>query len=325
MRGRYRITEPLGRGARVFRGVAEASNGPSRDVAIRRMPPNLTKNQRFLAMMLDDMRASLPLRHANIVEIVDIAKTPDDEYFVVTEYVDGCDLKTLVSRRKHIRVPQVLQIVVESCKGLAHAHSVDVIHRDVSPRAVLLGARGEVKLVDFGLAKVNSQIEASDPGIVKGKFSYLSPEAASGLDVDHRADVFAAGIVLWELVAGRRLFLGQTDYQTVELIREARVAAIADLDPALDTIIRKALSRDVAARFRTAREFGDALERYALSRDIKLTSSETGMLVGDVKYEVDCERSAQEIDRSRVARVQESVSHMVSILDRDTGTPGPWN
>jgi eukaryotic-like serine/threonine-protein kinase len=122
-----------------------------------------------------------------------------------------------------------------------------------------------------------------------------------------------------------RLFLGQTDYQTVELIREARVPEIAELDPALDTIIRKALARDVATRFQTAREFGDALGRYAVSRDVNLKASETGMLVRDVKYEVDYERSAQEIDRSSLARVQESASHMVSILERDARTSGPWN
>jgi serine/threonine-protein kinase len=181
-----------------------------------------------------------------------------------------------------------------------------------------------VKLVDFGLAKANAQIESSDPGIVKGKFSYLSPEAACGLDVDHRADVFAAGIVLWELVAGRRLFLGETDYQTVELVRDARVPAVEDLDPALETIVRRALARDVGARFQSARDFGDALAQYASSREIKLAPAEIGKMVGDVKFEIDYERSAKPIDQERLIRVQAEVAEMISILD-DTDRPDNLN
>jgi serine/threonine-protein kinase len=256
----------------LFRGAAESSEGEKRDVAIMRVPP-LTKNQKFVAMFLGDMRVALQLKHPNTVEVLDIAKTPGDAYFVVTEYVEGCDLRTFVARQKHIAIQHVLHLVIECCRGLAYAHSVEVIHRDVSPRAVLLGTNGEVKLADFGLAKVNSQIESSDPGIVKSKFSYLSPEAASGIEVDHRADVFAAGIVLWELLAGRRLFLGQTDYQTVELTRAARIPAIEELDPSLDAIVRKALARDTDARFQSASDFGDAIAQYALSRDIKLAPS----------------------------------------------------
>jgi len=204
MGARYRITEPLGRGTRVFRGIAESSDGRTRDVAIARVVPSLPNNQKFAAMILDDVRAAASLHHANVVDLVDVGRTPEGAYFVVTEYVEGCDLKTFVSRRKRVALPHVLHVVVECCKGLAYAHSLDVIHRDVSPRALLLGTKGEVKLMDFGLAKANVQIESSDPSILKGKFSYLSPEAASGLEVDHRADVFAVGIFLWELVARER-------------------------------------------------------------------------------------------------------------------------
>jgi serine/threonine-protein kinase len=292
---------------------------------IARAAASLPGNQPFAALLLDDLRASVSLHHPNIVELVDIARTPEDAYFVVTEYVDGCDLQTLVARTKRIAPAHVLHVVVECCKGLAHAHARDVIHREVSPRAVLLGTRGEVKLVDFGLAKANAQIESSDPGIVKGKFSYLSPEAASGREVDHRVDVFAAGIVLWELLAGRRLFLGQTDYQTVELVRDARVPAIDDLDPALDAIVRKALARDVDARFHRATDLGDALARYAVTRDIELAASETAKVIRDVKFQVDYERSAKRMDHGSLADIQESVSRMVSILDEDQGKSEPWN
>src|SRR6266513_2654846 len=191
MRERYTITERLDHGgmAEVFRGVSESMEGVKKSVAIKRILPNLTKNQKFISMFLDEARLSLFLQHANIVQVFDISRTPDNAYFLVMEYVDGCNLKSLI------------------------------VHRDISPPNILLSKNGEIKLVDFGLAKANSQIESTDPGVVKGKFSYLSPEAASGLEVDSRADVFAVGIILWELFTGRRLFYGDTDYQTVELVR----------------------------------------------------------------------------------------------------------
>jgi serine/threonine-protein kinase len=188
-----------------------------------------------------------------------------------------------------------------------------------------MGTNGEVKLVDFGLAKANSQIESSDPGAAKEVFSYLSPEAASGREVDHRVDIFAAGIVLWELLAGRRLFVGPTDYQTVELIRAARIPAIDDLDPALDAIVRKALAHDFAARFQSAAELGAALAQYAVSRGIELARAETAKLVRDVKFEVDYDRSAKPIDRAALMRVQDSANRMVSILEHQSGQGGAWN
>jgi serine/threonine-protein kinase len=309
----------------VFRAVAEFDDGHSQDVALTRLVPSLTKNQKFVAMLLDDMRAALSLHGSNIVQVVDIARTPEDEYFVVAEYVDGCDLRTFSSRRNRIALQHVLQVAVQCCKGLAHAHSLGVIHRNLSPRAILLGTKGEVKLVDFGLAKANSQLESSDPGVAKEKFSYLSPEAASGREVDHRVDIFAAGIVLWELLAGRRLFVGPTDYQTVELIRAGRIPTIDGLDPVLDTIVRKALARDHAERHQSATELGAALAQYAASRGIELASSETAKLVRDVKFEVDYERSAKPIDRAALVQVQDRANRMVSILEGQSGQGGPWN
>src|SRR5262249_9783192 len=152
---------------------------------------------------------------------------------IVMEYVDGANLKGVIEHNrkvgKRIAVARCLYMMMEVCKGLAYAHDVQdpesgkalgIVHRDISPPNILLSKMGEVKLVDFGLAKATSPIETTDPGVVKGKFSYLSPEAASGQEVDHRADIFAVGILLWEMLTGKRLFYGETDYQTVELVRQ---------------------------------------------------------------------------------------------------------
>src|SRR5262249_25115212 len=128
---------------------------------------------------------------------------------------------------------------------------------------------GEVKIVDFGLAKANSQLEKSEPGIIKGKFSYLSPEAAMGQDVDHRTDIFAVGIILWELLAGQRLFLGETDFQTVKKVQQAVIPPVSQhnkkVTPELERILTKTLARDPNVRYSSARDLGRDLSRYMFS------------------------------------------------------------
>ncbi|MGZ3439835.1 MAG: serine/threonine protein kinase, partial [Polyangia bacterium] len=158
-----------------------------------------------------------------------------------------------------------------------------IVHRDISPPNILVSKRGEVKLVDFGLAKATSQLETTDPGVVKGKFSYLSPEAASGKDVDRRADIFAVGILLYELLTGKRLFYGETDYQTVELVRQAKVPPLAaqnpEVTPELEQVVRKALARDLNQRFQSAGDLQDALAQYLFSQRLKVTSRDIEQLV----------------------------------------------
>lgn len=298
---KYRITERIDAGgmAEVFRGVGESIQGFKKSVAIKRILPHLTKNRKFTSMFLDEARLSLHLQHANIVSIFDIGMAGDGasaSYFIVMEYVDGTHLKGLVEslRRqgKQLTVPQVLYIMMQVCAGLAYAHDfadpetgrpLGIVHRDISPPNILLSKNGEVKLVDFGLAKATSQLESTDPGVVKGKFSYLSPEAANGKEVDRRADIFAVGILLYELLTGKRLFYGENDYETVERVRLARVPSISqqnpDVEPELEAIVRRALARDLAQRYQTGGELQDALAQYLFSRGMKVTSRDVGELV----------------------------------------------
>src|SRR5262249_29895514 len=150
-------------------GVAESIQGFKKNVAIKRILPSLTKNQKFVSMFLDEARLSLFLQHANIVQVFDISKTPDNAYFLVMEYVDGCNLKALIERQKQkgkrIEVPHAIYLMTECCKALNYAHNLEnpdtgealcIVHRDISPPNILLSKNGEVKLVDFGLAKANS-------------------------------------------------------------------------------------------------------------------------------------------------------------------------
>jgi serine/threonine-protein kinase len=294
---RYRITERVAAGgmAEVFRGVAESMQGFRKNIAIKRILPNLTKNKKFVAMFLDEARLSLSLQHANIVQVFDIGHS-EDTYFIVMEYVDGVDLKALTEWRRRIgrRIPiaHTLYIVMEICKGLSYAHEMlspdtgrplGIVHRDISPPNVLISKQGEVKVVDFGLAKATSQIETTDPGVVKGKMSYLSPEAARGEEVDSRADIFSVGILLYEMLTGKRLFYGETDYQTVELVRNAKIPPLRpqnpQVEPELEDVVRKALARRAEDRYASATDLQDALAHFSYSRGLKVISRDIAELV----------------------------------------------
>jgi serine/threonine protein kinase len=342
MRDRYTITERLDAGgmAEVFRGVAESMEGFKKAVAIKRVLPNLTKNQKFVSMFLDEARLSLFLQHANIVQVFDISKTPDNAYFLVMEYVDGCNLKTLIERQKQrgkrMEIGHTIYLMTECCKALNYAHVLEhpetgeplgIVHRDISPPNILLSKNGEVKLVDFGLAKANSQIESTDPGVVKGKFSYLSPEAASGLDVDHRADVFAVGIILWEMFTGRRLFYGDTDYQTVELVRQARIPSIQalnpEVEPELEQVVRKALARDPDDRYQHAADLGDALSQYQFSRRMKVTARDIAQLVRDAQLEQMRKRSSEPKGSLIDALINDEVQRLSSLVGTEAEAQGP--
>ncbi|WP_428268679.1 serine/threonine protein kinase [Haliangium sp.] len=341
MGDRYTITERLDQGgmAEVFRGVAESLQGFKKSVAIKRILPSLTKNDKFVSMFLDEAKLSLYLQHANIVQVFDIGVT-EASYFLVMEYVDGCNLKALLERLKErdrrIDIALAIYLMLECCKALNYAHHAEnpenheplnIVHRDVSPPNILLSKMGEVKLVDFGLAKANSQIESTDPGVVKGKFSYLSPEAASGLEVDHRADVFAVGIILWEMFTGRRLFYGDTDYQTVELVRQARIPSIAALNPEveqeLEAIVRKALARDPAERYQHAADLGDALAQYLFSRRMKVTARDLAALVKDTQLERMRKRSTEPKESLIDVLIQEEMAKVTSLLE--DGSPATAN
>ncbi|MGE3767660.1 MAG: serine/threonine protein kinase [Kofleriaceae bacterium] len=301
MQPRYTVLERLGGGgqAEVFKGTMESIQGFKKAVAIKRVLPHLTANPQFVAMFLDEARLSLFLQHANVVQVFDISKAADGTYFLVMEYVDGIDLKGLIAHHAQSQTKDLaltLHIINESCKGLHYAHNLEhphtgkplgIVHRDISPPNIMLSKNGEVKVVDFGLAKADSQVENTDEGVIKGKFSYLAPEAIMGLELDARADVFALGIITWEMLTGWRLFSGETPHKTVELVKAARIPSITALnpnvDPELETIVRKALARDRDERYQTAAAFADDIMHYLFSHEIKVTSRNVAAAVREAK------------------------------------------
>ncbi len=317
---RYRVIDRLEAGgmAEVFKGEQASVQGFKKQVAIKRVLPHLAQNRNFIAMFLDEARLGARLNHANIVTVFDIGAA-DNTFFIVMEFVDGCNLKAIVEhyrqQGRRVGLKEAIFITMEACKGLAFAHDLtdddgkllNIVHRDVSPPNLLLSKRGEVKVTDFGLAKATTQLEKTDPGVVKGKFSYLSPEAALGQPVDARTDVFALGILLYEMLAGRRLFLGETDFATVKLVQQAQVPSLSRINPEVDAelerVLGKALEKDLSQRYQTALEFQDALAGYLFAHKLKVTSQDLARLVKSV---VDAKSAA-----AKAARAAEP-----SIIDR---------
>jgi serine/threonine-protein kinase len=285
--------------AEVYVAEAEALAGFTKKVAIKRILPGLLKDERFVRMFLDEARLSLHLTHANIVSVFDIGKS-DNTYFIVMEYVEGTNLKSILeyaaTAGNKMPVPLTVWVVNEILKGLDYAHNlqdektgqpIGIVHRDISPPNILISWNGEVKLTDFGLAKATTQLESTDPGVVKGKFAYLSPEAAHGLDVDHRTDIFAVGILAFEMLTGERLFLGETDYQTVEKVRAADIPNIRQRNPdvpeELETILLKALAQDPKNRYQHCNDLADDLLGVLFSHGLKVSSRDLRSLLAVIR------------------------------------------
>ena len=292
---RYRVIKRLASGgmAEVFVAESAGIEGFKKQVAIKRVLPQLSKKEQFIAMFLDEARLSAHLSHSNVVSVFDIG-VGDGTYFIVMEYVDGADLKAVMDYTKklgrHIPVEAAVYVATRICQGLAYAHELkgdgkplQIIHRDITPANVLMTRHGEVKIVDFGLAKASSQLAASDAGVIKGKFGYLAPETVMEKPVDQRVDVFAVGIILWEMLAGRRLFLGDTDFQTVRLVRDAVIPALPQINRAvpveLDGLVKRALARDPDARYQTAHELGRDLTRFLFRYGAPVSDHELAELV----------------------------------------------
>jgi len=327
---KYEIMERIGAGgmAEVFKASSTSLKGFQKLVAIKRVLPNLTENERFVRMFLDEAKIALPLNHTNIVQTFDLG-IADETYFIVMEYVEGTDLKEIIQElndhRNRLSIPEVGLVAIEICKGLAHAHDkkdpsgeeLDIVHRDISPPNILVSRDGEIKITDFGLAKAKSQAELTDPGVVKGKFGYLSPEAANDEEIDERTDLFAVGILMWEMLTGKRLFLGESDYETLQLVREAEVPPLEEAGRSVpeefEGIIRRALAREVEARFQTARQLGSALAEFLYGFGEPVTSFDLARYVEAVLGER--ERAEEpKLDPADRA-VQREINEFVSVED----------
>jgi serine/threonine protein kinase len=278
---RYELTERIGAGAmaEIFRGKAVAAGGFEKPVAIKRILPHLSQDERFVELLIAEANIVSHLRHRNIVQVFDVGTGPDGQYFLVMELVDGSNLATVQTglERRGKRMPAGLGLYIggEICEALEHAHRAPgpdgkplrLVHRDVSPNNVLLSRSGEVKLTDFGIAKRSEEVSLH--GGVRGKFAYISPEQGSGRSVDARSDVFSVGILLFEMIVGRRLFSGLPDFEALKAVCEGNVPRPRSVDPKLDpkveAILLKALAHNPDERYASASDLGKDLRAYRYS------------------------------------------------------------
>jgi serine/threonine protein kinase len=274
--GKYQLVKRLARGgmAEVFLARQSGPEGFHRQVAVKRILPHLVDSQDFVRMFLDEARLAAQLGHPNVVHIYDFGKV-DEHYFIAMEYVESVHAGTLIKHAEKERLPDVLvaRIGADACAGLNYAHelrdpdgrSLHIVHRDVSPPNLLVSYDGAVKLVDFGIAKAVTCIEQTRPGVVKGKFAYMSPEQTVGQKLDGRSDVFSLAIVLWELLAGKILIPRTDPVDGMRMLRDGRFPPIEkerpDLPPHLAGAINRAMKvkRDERA---TAIDLGLALEEF---------------------------------------------------------------
>lgn len=295
--GHYFILEKIAQGgmAEIFKGLTYDFSGLKKFIVIKRILPHIAVNQEFIRMLIDEAKIAVRLSHGNIAQTFDLGKVAED-YFIVMEFVEGRTVSQLfkkaVSLKETLPIPMACYIVSEICQGLDYIHrrqdengdALGIVHCDISPQNVIVGTAGTVKIVDFGVAKAVSKLSERERGILKGKFAYMSPEQTEGIFVDARSDLFSAGVVLWEILTGRRLFKKKTNSETIEAVNTMTVyppsAYRNEIPSELDEIVMKALTRNPEQRYPSAHDLSLALTKFNLKYFPEFKPAEIGAVMG---------------------------------------------
>ncbi len=277
--GKYLLLDRINIGgmAEVWRAKTFGAGGFERLVAIKRILPNIAEDEEFITMFIDEAKITVQLNHANIAQIYELSSIANS-YFIAMEYVSGKDMRAMFDRcRKRgepAPIPLTAYLIAQCCEGLDYAHRANdkngrpmgIVHRDVSPQNAIISYEGEVKVIDFGIAKAAGKATKTQAGILKGKFGYMSPEQIRGLPLDRRSDVFAIGVCLYEMLTGERLFVGDSDFSVLEKVRKVEVLPPSHFNrkipDALEKIVMKSLAKDVDDRYSYASELGEDLRKF---------------------------------------------------------------
>ncbi len=275
--GQYELMEVISTGgmAEVFKARMKGVEGFQKIVAIKRILPHLTENDEFVTMFIDEAKLAAQLQHPNIIHIYDLGKI-ERSYYIAMEYIDGKDVRSLLRLldEKKQRLPLGISLYIASrlAAALDYAHrkrdfqgrAMALVHRDVSPQNVLISLDGDIKLCDFGIAKAASKASHTRAGALKGKLQYMSPEQAWGKDLDHRSDIFSLGLVLYEMVTGKKVFSGDSEMSILEQVRSPKLQPPRQIDPSVppevERIVLRALETNREARYQTAAELGSDLD-----------------------------------------------------------------
>ncbi|MFB3739284.1 MAG: Stk1 family PASTA domain-containing Ser/Thr kinase, partial [Candidatus Velamenicoccus archaeovorus] len=272
--GRYRVEEELGRGgmAKVFKGTDQVLGRP---VAIKVLSPHFAEDLNFVARFRREAQAAARLNHPNLVGVYDTG-SDDGVHYIVMEYVDAKTLADYLAGGGRIMPDRAIELAEAVCRALSVAHTHGVIHRDVKPANIMVTPRGEVKVTDFGIARMTEGGDTvAQTAAVLGTASYLSPEQARGEPVDPRTDIYSLGVVLYEMVTGQPPFSGDTPVAVASkhVLEQPKPPSKlnADVPPALDAVIMKALAKNRANRYQTAEEMRQDLERVRLGQPVGAT------------------------------------------------------
>ncbi len=313
--GRYTLLERLAVGgmAEVFRAKITSSHGFEKILVIKRILPHLAADPGFVSMFIDEAKLTAQLTHPKIVQILDFGEV-NGQYFTALEFIDGFDalglLRTAAQKRWRVPAQLAVFIVQEILEALDYAHNardmdgkpMQIVHRDISPSNLFISKRGDVKLGDFGIAHAKRRESKTQVGTLKGKYGYMSPEQVVGRPIDARSDLFAVGVVLAELLTGRRLFSAPADLDVLLKVRDVHLDRLdkygTDIPPALDRIVRRALRKDPAERPQTAAELREELADYLFSAGHRVGSPDlrawSATLLG-----ADPEKAAQVLQEAR--------------------------
>ncbi len=333
--GKYLLLERLAVGgmAEIFRAKTYGVDGFEKELVIKRILPHCSADKDFIDMLVDEAKLSVLLSHANIVQVYDLSKVGDD-YYIAMELIHGVNLRDVMynCREASIAMPTEIAVYIASeiCKGLDYAHRktgpdnqpLGIVHRDISPQNILLSYEGEVKIVDFGIAKAAMNISHTLAGILKGKIAYMSPEQAMGKTVDRRTDIFSSGILLYEMLTGQKLFTGESQFEVLKKIRTTRIslASIPDSVPnQLKPIVIKALAYNADERYQHAGDFQVDLTKYLYSNHIDFAPRKLAVFIREVfaeKIKSEQAKKTRERDHERLTstlNIQEG-ARQVSIV-----------
>jgi tRNA A-37 threonylcarbamoyl transferase component Bud32 len=297
--GRYEVIRRMAVGgmAEIYLARASGPEGFEKVVVVKRIHPRLASSREVVTMFLDEARIAATLRHSNIVQVYDIGES-DGEYFFAMELLHGEDagalMQALGQRDRRLPLEHAVGIVANVCAGLHYAHEkvgrdgapLGIVHRDVSPSNVFVTMDGEVKLLDFGVAKAAHRLSVTTGGLPKGKLPYMSPEQVAGAGLDRRSDIFSLAVLLWELATSRRLLRGKSDYEIMKAITDEDAPPPSvfqdDFPPDLERVVMKGLARDPAQRFQTAQELQLALEEFSREHKLAVSAITLGALMKDL-------------------------------------------
>ncbi|MBA2664628.1 MAG: serine/threonine protein kinase [Bradymonadaceae bacterium] len=339
--GRYELCRRIAAGGmgEIFVAKSRGAGGFEKTVIIKTILPHLAEEQEFVTKFLDEGRIVVNLTHGNIVPVFDMGEE-NGEYFIAMEYVPGRDLREVLRQlheeRRAMPVELALHITAELAKGLAYAHRktdadgvpLGIVHRDVSPSNVLISREGEVKLIDFGIARATGKISKTMSGRIQGKCCYMSPEQAAGRPVDARGDIFAAGVLLYELLTGCRPFEGDSDLETLEMVRVCAFDAPSilnhEVSDELDAIVARALAREPEQRYQSIDELQIAVTQQLYGNGYTVTSRDVATFLEQLfpkGVEPDVLRKARNSASSGPLDLDAALNLELDRLDRADATP----